>query len=149
MESKKLEELMFLTKNEEPKNVPIAGKGRKLEPISSGGVSTNSSNAITNINSHLERDSRESGNNQSKSNFFNNNNKMEVSIKATVCFSNDEGLSGSNRNKKIEFNPNINLNSNIMSINMNNNNNGKKGKLEKIPEMKEKLNTEREEEEEY
>jgi len=63
---------------------------------------------------------------------------MELSIKATLCFTNEEG----NRHKKIDFtqmNPNINMN-NYSKMNMINNvnNNIKNRMLENIEEMKEK-----------
>lgn len=129
---------MNMTKNNisnSPKQ--MLGKARKLEPLNAAlnAYSSNVNNNQNNINSN--NSNYETGSNQSKTNFFKNNNKMEVSIKATVCFSNDENQ---NRTKKIEINPNINVNNpNIMNINMNNNLSSVKNKvLEQIPEQREK-----------
>jgi hypothetical protein len=71
------------------------------------------------------------GFNQSKKNFFTNTNtgnkKIEVSFKATMQFTDENGV-----NNKIEISPNINLhNQNMVNLNHN-----KRVRLEKIPESR-------------
>lgn len=82
--------------------------------------------------------------NQSKKQFYSNNQgnnkKMELSFKATLQFTDDNGVN------KFEFNPNINYHQpNITNLNVNNY--GKKVRLEKIPESK--LNSELEFDDQY
>jgi hypothetical protein len=103
---------------------------KKYEEISKGPVVSNSEqNQLRKGNKIILDPIGFKGNDmrESKNNFYNPNKKMEVSIKATLEFSED--ISG----KKINIHPNINVhNQNIINVNT------VKKRLENIPETKNK-----------